>query len=256
MSKVSTLSVEAAMNAYKGKSLNELTKAASDITKQDSDNSIMRRVQSICFYVGVACKAKGLDETATNAAVKGAYDEFRKGWYYKGAGGKREPLQASSVTAMTSALQNYGRAGLLPYNAAPFVAQIMHLEAMPLTQRGGKVAKLVEKHGDAAPKPKEFSVIVKGSGKPRNAAGRKPTSLLATWCTRQEEFAEEAKVVAFAKSNAVVGAHLRNIWSSVAMIAKALQADSGVSDETKKAVKSSQTTLAKVAASIPHKSLN
>jgi hypothetical protein len=256
MSKVSTLSVEAALNAYKGKSINDLTKSASDITKQDSDNSIMRRVQAICYYVGVACKAKGLDEKATADTVKSAFDNFRAGWYYKGAGGKREPLKASSVEAMTSALQNYGRAGLLPYNAAPFVAQIMHLEAMPLTQRGGKVSKLVEKHADAAPKPKEFSAIVKGSGKARNAAGRKPTSLLATWCQRQEEFAAEEKIVAFAKANNKIGAHLRNIWSSVAMIADALLADSGVTDETKKAVKSSKAALGKVAASIPHKSLN
>lgn len=251
MAHVSTLSVDAALNAYKGKSLPELTKSAAEITKIDSDNSIMRRVQSICYNVGVACKAKGLKDKPTAEAVKTAFETFCSGWYYKGAGGKREPLKATSKSAMLSALQAYGSAGLKPYNTVPLIVAVMSMEAAPLSQRGGKVRKIIDNDAFTKANPptaKDIAKAIKGGGKSRTG-GRKAPALLASLCAMLEERAVDETIADFAKGDKVIGANLRSIWAAAAGIRE--QLSTTLNAEKKAEYRKGSTILKKAAAALP-----
>lgn len=248
MAKSMILTAEQALNTYKGKSLTELNKAANELTKVEGDASVMRRVISICYWAGHACKAKGLNADATEKTVGDTYLNFASGWYVKGMGGKREPLSKETLANYKSAVQGFGLLGTTSWNSQPCILAVMHgtdrnNKPLSLGTQGSKARKFAAM--EKAPDAKTINATIKGKGSARTG-GRKPVSIIGDALDSAEKIADTKAVIDYGKGDKGVGAALKEFFAAAAMLREALADRMPMDTAERKAAKNEYRNLAKV----------
>lgn len=217
-----------------------------------TSGGVMQRMMGLAFLSGVIARQRKM--AAFNFAD--TFDGFAAGWYGKGNGLGRAPLDAKARKTLIGGYQHFTNAGLRGDDWKPLVVGIMEMTNTPVSSRGAKIGALLEKDEWQTKAPDADAIaIATGKKKKRGGAKGKPRynlkGKLRGICSNGEDSASNDEFIAALKDKPTYAALVRDYFEAIAAIRAKLAEDEQTGSANIKVWKTAVNSTLKAANRLP-----